>query len=198
MARGTRSLCLDCDERLEATWGFDQATAGGNARHDAPQAPTEGRGSYDGRVRYPRRIRLDREVYEDLGLVFHLTLRAHPKLARWPATVGEAIWASVLEQLESDRVELFAACLMPDHLHLLVRRGRLDAIAFVDEWKSWTTRLSWSVGNRNALWQPGMWDRTMRDEDDLLATASYIARNPVDAGLVEDEREWPWTWVWWW
>ncbi len=51
---------------------------------------------------------------------------------------------------------------------------------------------------RGAIWQPSFYDRAVRDEADFGATAEYIVRNPLTAGLVEDERDWPHTWVWWW
>jgi REP element-mobilizing transposase RayT len=86
---------------------------------------------------------------------------------------------------------------MPDHLHLLVVPGSRDIIAFVDGFKTWTTRQAWAAGTDGAIWQPGMWDRTVRGEDDFEAVADYIVRNPVNAGLCESENDWPYTWVWW-
>jgi REP element-mobilizing transposase RayT len=69
---------------------------------------------------------------------------------------------------------------------------------FAASFKSYTTRLSWDLGNKNALWQPRTWDRTTRSDSDFANTADYILRNPVAAGLVEDERAWRHSWAWWW
>ena len=101
----------------------------------------------------------------------------------------------VLENTRDTRVEVIAACVMPDHLHLLIRPRASNALAFVNAFKSWTTRLAWKAGHHGAIWQPGSWDRTMRSSDDLLKTVTYIVTNPVRAGLVANERDWPWTWV---
>ncbi|MFN0148990.1 MAG: REP-associated tyrosine transposase [Dehalococcoidia bacterium] len=149
-------------------------------------------------MRYPKSIRRPADHYADRELCFHLTIRAHPKLGAWPGGAGEVIWAAVMEQRSASRVELFAACLMPDHMHLIASPREQDLLRFLDAWKGWTTRLAWKSGNGHGLWQPGMWDRTIEDEEDLVRTAAYVVRNPVTAGLVEDEREWPWSWVWWW
>jgi len=146
-------------------------------------------------MRYPRSIRRAPEHYADRELRFHLTFHAHPEIAVWPGTVGEAIWRVVLEQRAADRVQLFAACLMPDHLHLVVSAGSIDVLRFVNTFKSWTTRKAWGRGNHHALWQPGMWDRTIRDEADFGATIEYVVRNPVTAGLTEKPGEWPWVWA---
>jgi REP element-mobilizing transposase RayT len=96
------------------------------------------------------------------------------------------------------RVELLAACLMPDHLHLLLRPAEMDAIRFVSALKSWTTRQPWRHGMHGAIWQPGVYDRLARGGHEFNAIADYIVRNPVAAKLAQDERSWPHTWAWWW
>ena len=87
---------------------------------------------------------------------------------------------------------------MPDHLHLLLGPRDQDVLLFVNAWKSWTTRLAWKHGMRGALWQPGMWDRTIRSPEDFDEVVDYIVRNPVAAGLVEQIEDWPWAWAWYW
>ena len=149
-------------------------------------------------MRYPKSIRKEAGHYADRSLCFHLIIRAHPKLARWPGEVGSALWSTVMEQRRAGRVELFAACLMPDHLHLLASPREQDILRFLNVWKGWTTRVAWHSGNGHGLWQPGMWDRAIEDGDDLARTAEYVVRNPLAAGLVDDERAWPWSWAWWW
>jgi hypothetical protein len=42
------------------------------------------------------------------------------------------------------------------------------------------------------LWQPGYWDRVLRDEDDVLEAVRYIVANPLRAGLVTDLTKYPW------
>jgi REP element-mobilizing transposase RayT len=61
------------------------------------------------------------------------------------------IWGGVLEQRNRGDIELVAACLMPDHLHLLTRPAASDLIRFTNVLKSWTTRLAWSAGHTGAL-----------------------------------------------
>jgi len=41
------------------------------------------------------------------------------------------------------------------------------------------------------IWQEGYYDRVLREEDDTLEIARYIAANPVRAGLCQDAREYP-------
>jgi REP element-mobilizing transposase RayT len=145
-------------------------------------------------VRFPKSIRLPAEAYADPELRFHVTISGHPGAPRWSPSLGERLWALVMDERGLGRVEIFAACLMPDHLHLLLRPGELDVIRFLNSWKSFTTRESWRFGRRGALWQPGMWDRTIRHADDFDTVVRYIVANPVVAGLVDSPEAWPWTW----
>ncbi|MBA4179906.1 MAG: hypothetical protein C0506_04885 [Anaerolinea sp.] len=147
-------------------------------------------------VQWPARIRRPREHYQQRHLRFHLTIAAHPEIPKWPNGVGDQIWSGAMQQRAAGRVELFAACLMPDHLHLLLRPDGQDIIQFLNAWKSWTTKLARDAGHRSPLWQPGMWDRTLRDEADFARTVQYIVDNPAVAKLVERREEWPWVWAW--
>ena len=148
-------------------------------------------------MRYPKNTKLPhREDYADPERVFHLTFRTHPEVISLTQRVADATWASVLEQRHSSRVELFAACLMPDHLHLLISPRDQGILTFsaAMEVMDFEAR----ARRRTFRTQPGMLDRACRDQDDLETTATCIVRNPVEANLVEDERDWPWTWCWWW
>jgi len=150
-------------------------------------------------MRFPKSTRLaDKSHYANRSLSFHLTIAAHPDVNAFARPVADTIWKSVLEQRTAMRIELHAACLMADHLHLLVSPREQDIISFVRNWKSWTSRLAREAGHFGPIWQPGMWDRTCRDERDYEETIVYIIRNPVAAGLVEGEQDWPHTWCKWW
>ena len=160
-------------------------------------APTEGR-NYNVRVRYSKKIRLPREAYANPDLRFHIVMRTHPEVGNLPTSVRDVIWGSVIEQASSARIQLLAACLMADHLHMLAGPGDLDIIAFCDAWKSWSTRLAWGAGHRGQLWQPSMYDVAIRDERQFENAALYVVDNPVRAGLCRTAAEWPHAWAYWW
>jgi REP element-mobilizing transposase RayT len=85
-------------------------------------------------------------------------------------------------------------CLMPNHVHLLIetREANLGrgmhmlhgvyAQSFNERW----TR----VGH---LFQSRFGSRVVRDEVQLARVASYIAANPVTAGLCSQPDEWEWS-----
>jgi hypothetical protein len=50
------------------------------------------------------------------------------------------------------------------------------------------------------VWQPGLYDRVLREDESTIIVAKYILENPVRKGLVKEPREYPysgsseWTW----
>lgn len=108
-------------------------------------------------------------------------------------TLGHpAIAALVAETLRrfDDRYDLFAWCVMPNHVHAVMRaRGNQSLARIVHSWKSFTAhRANEILGRSGAFWQREYFDRIVRDEEDLARTIAYVVANPVKAGLTE----WPW------
>ncbi len=81
-----------------------------------------------------------------------------------------------------------AYCLMPDHVHLLVGASEtISVVAFVQRWKSLCYREWVALGHQpRSPWQRSFWDHGLRVDEDLIAVAKYILRNPVRAGMVDD------------
>lgn len=149
-------------------------------------------------VQLPKTIRLPHAVYADADRIFHVTFRA--AIGERPFVhqpTGDAVWDLLLNERDRGSVNLVAACLMPDHLHALVSPRSKDIIGWVDGFKSWSTRVAQKTRPQRVLWQPGFYDRAVRNGDELRSAVHYIAQNPVTAGLVQDMESWPWvkTWV---
>ncbi len=89
-------------------------------------------------------------------------------------------------------VRVFAYCLMPDHLHLLLGAPSGGSITrFVGAWKSQCYRERRGMGLARRFWQRSFYDHILRSEEDLRRTAQYILENPVRAGLVDNASEYP-------
>ncbi|MCC7365718.1 MAG: transposase [Dehalococcoidia bacterium] len=147
-------------------------------------------------MHYRRPIRLPPEVYGNPANVFHVVIRAFPGQSPFerPEVAG-ATWGLLDEEARRDSVVMAAACLMPDHLHLLLRPNRGSLVSWVGAFKSVSTRRVWQTGYRGRLWQPSFWDRCLR-ENEFDTARAYIINNPVSAGLVDEPGDWPWT-AWW-
>ena len=81
---------------------------------------------------------------------------------------------------------------MPDHLHLLAEgvSANADLHVFVAEAKRVAAYAARPL-MRGRLWQPGYYDRILRDRDDAYEIIRYILKNPVRARLPEAKRKYP-------
>ena len=105
------------------------------------------------------------------------------------------------------RYELYAACVMPDHAHMLIEPqiretdANGNAIFFslteiLHTIKSFTAHeINKLENSKGPVWERESFDRLIRSEGDLREKFEYIARNPWDAGMVGPAEEY--RWVWW-
>lgn len=89
-------------------------------------------------------------------------------------------------------VEVWAYCLMPNHVHLIVVPKGEDALrsAIGEAHRRYTLAVNKREGWRGHLWQ-GRFASYPMDAGHLYHCARYIEQNPVRAGLVRDPAEWP-------
>jgi len=91
-----------------------------------------------------------------------------------------------------------AYCFMPDHVHLLVEgtASRSWLPAFVDRWKQAT---AYTIGRPRGirLWQPGYFERVLREQESSRAMARYIMENPIRGRIARRVGEFPFAWCLW-
>ena len=151
----------------------------------APALRTWGRG---------RAVRLGAHDYAS-DVPIHLVLAAH---AATPFSDG-ATAARVTAALERSAVHcgfrLYAYCLMPNHLHVLVSPAdsRTELAVWLRRFKSFSTREFQKHTGNPRLWQYSALDRVQRPGEPTDVLVAYIANNPVRAGLVARWDEWPHT-----
>ena len=125
------------------------------------------------------------EQYLDQGL--HIQHLSEPRVA---ATVQDA-----LKHFNNERYVLHAWVIMLNHLHVqltLLRRFLLENT--IRSWKSFPGReANRLLGLSGPFWQPGYYDRTIRDERHFKQSVWYIHQNPVRAGLCEAPEEYRWS-----
>lgn len=105
---------------------------------------------------------------------------------------GRQAVMQLLARASAHRFEVSAYCLMPDHAHLLLTAVGEDAALgpLVRGWKQATGYL-WSRRGEGRLWQPGYYERILRENESILPFARYIIENPVRAGLVGSVGSYP-------
>src|SRR5438477_5270533 len=103
------------------------------------------------------------------------------------------------------RYDLYAACVMPDHVHILiepqVRSEESNATEFYSLTEILHTLKSFTAQKINELeeksgpvWERESFDRLIRSESDLQEKFNYITRNPWDADVARPGEDYPWVW----
>lgn len=99
--------------------------------------------------------------------------------------------SEVCSELEAD---IFAYCLMTNHIHLVVRQGttRLGTVMhrLLLSYAQYFNRKHGRVGH---VFQNRYFSRMCRNDRYLMAVARYVHLNPVKAGLVAAAADWPWS-----
>ena len=137
-------------------------------------------------------IRLSPEAYGHAS-AFFITMatferypwfHVHQALAR--ATIDE-----LLRLAGQREAILWAWCLMPDHLHLLLQDA--DVVGFVRSLKGRLSVVGRALDPGRRLWQRSFFDHGLRKEESVNDVCTYIWENPVRKGMVKTAGEYPWS-----
>lgn len=105
------------------------------------------------------------------------------------------LYKSILaETCEAEGVDIWAYCLMPNHVHLIAVPRSIDALArtFREAHRRYTSYINKREGWSGHLWQDRFASFVM-DEPYTLMAARYIERNPVAANLIDRAEAYPWS-----
>ncbi len=91
------------------------------------------------------------------------------------------------------RYSLIDWCIMPNHVHILIRLMENQSLAdIVQFWKGGSAiEINRLLHQKGTLWQREYYDRYVRDLDHLHDCIAYIRNNPVKAGLCDRPEDWP-------
>ncbi|HEY3813085.1 MAG TPA: transposase [Caulobacteraceae bacterium] len=98
------------------------------------------------------------------------------------------------QQADLNGVEVWAYCLMPNHVHLVMTPSTEDGLArAVGETHRRYTSFVNARANRTGHLFQSRYASVAMDEKHLWAAIRYVSLNPVRAGLVERADDWPWS-----
>ena len=129
------------------------------------------------------------------GLPHHVTQRGNRRQTVFFSDEDyEAYKALVADHCAAAQVAVWAYCLMPNHVHLILVPADEDGLrrALGEAHRRYTRRINFREGWRGYLWQ-GRFASFVMDEAHLLAAARYVELNPVRAGLCARPEDWPWS-----
>ena len=129
------------------------------------------------------------------GLPHHVTQRGNRRQPTFFCNGDYRVYLDIAAEVFGPLgVEVWAYCLMPNHVHLIAVPGDETSLAkamgetharytrFINRRENWTGH----------LWQGRFGSRPM-DEAHLYRCVRYVGLNPVDAGLVARAVDWPWS-----
>jgi RecG-like helicase/REP element-mobilizing transposase RayT len=155
-----------------------------------------------GGARYHRR-RLPH--FEKPWAIYAVTISTKSRRALSPP--ARTIVLDALRHFHNRRYELFAACVMPDHVHLLIQpwpngEGSEGNVAFwslselLPSIKSLSAREINKLEKRTGgIWERERFDRYIRSDRDLAGKFFYIVRNPWESKIVRPNEDYPWVWT---
>ncbi len=100
--------------------------------------------------------------------------------------------------LHFDGKDILVICfvIMPNHIHLVFElRNKTKLVGdILGSMKKYSAREANKYLNKEGkFWQAESFYRLVRDEKELFNIIKYVLLNPVNAGLVEDYKDWPHT-----
>jgi putative transposase len=129
------------------------------------------------------------------GAPHHVTQRGNRREPTFFGADDYRVYRDLLaESAAKANAEIWAYCLMPNHVHVIVAPADPDGLrrTFADLHRRYTAHINARNGWTGHLWQSRFGSVAM-DETHLSAAARYVALNPVRARLVTRAEDWPWS-----
>jgi putative transposase len=140
-----------------------------------------------------RRTRLPLANYAQPGNICSVTVAVKD---RRPVFSDQQVAAAAVDALTAHarktEVRVYAYCIMPDHVHLVLQpSATCDIVTFVGQFKNLAQRAAWRHGVVGAFWQVGFFDHFLRRDEQLDTVVRYVVDNPVRRGLVNAAEDYP-------
>ncbi|MFN3285271.1 MAG: transposase [bacterium] len=138
----------------------------------------------------PRKRRVDVE-----GAVYHVTARGNHQQRLFYGPEDYTVYLSLLrEAVERFGLRVLAYALLPNHVHLLCRRGPapLAKVMYYVQ-RRFAIHHNRRLGVRGHAFEDRYHAKLCEQEEYLWAVVRYIHDNPVQAGLCDRPDGYPWT-----
>ena len=129
------------------------------------------------------------------GIPHHVTQRGNRRQRTFFCEEDYATYIDLMAQsCRLFDVEVWAYCLMPNHVHLIAVPKETDGLAKAigRGHEQYTRYINFKKKWRGYLWQ-GRFGSCPMDETHLIRSAVYIELNPTMGRLVADPKAWKWS-----
>jgi len=140
--------------------------------------------------------RLEDFDYSDPNNIYYITICSHNKNKYF---IDNKINKIILDEIDFrtiEEIDLYCYCLMPDHLHLLIKLKesyKKGLANWISAYKRYTTRIVNFYFGIKPLWQRNFYDHVVRKEESLKAIAEYIINNPARKDIVSYWEDYPYS-----
>jgi putative transposase len=129
------------------------------------------------------------------GIAHHVTQRGNGRARTFFSNADYALYRDLLaEQCRRADVEVWAWCLMPNHVHLVLVPADADGLrrALAAVHRRYAGIIHARRRRTGHFWQ-GRFGAVAMDEEHLAAAMRYVSLNPVRARLVARAQDWRWS-----
>lgn len=139
----------------------------------------------------PRTVRILLE-----GACYHIINRGNQKQLIFLEKVDYERFLLILKHYKKKyKFKLFAYCLMPNHIHLIIEVNKADELAKIMQgvtqvYTLWFNKKYKKVGH---LWQGRFKSMIIQKDKYLIDCLTYIELNPIRANLVSFPKDYPWS-----
>ncbi len=126
---------------------------------------------------------------------YHVLNRGNKKAQIFHEPADYSQFQTLIARAQSrQELPILAACLMPNHVHLVVRPRTATDLA---SWMHWvfTTHVRWhhaKYSTTGRLWQGRFKAFAIQGDQHLTTVMRYVERNALRANLVERAEDWRW------
>jgi REP element-mobilizing transposase RayT len=135
--------------------------------------------------------------WQEPGRVYFITWRC--RQGQILAPEERTIIIETIKYWDEVKWTVYAAVIMPDHVHALVQPlphnagGVYNLAEVIHSVKRVSVyQINRHRGGKGSLWQDERYDRIVRDEGEFLEKWQYIRNNPVKEGLAPRSEDYPW------
>lgn len=111
--------------------------------------------------------------------------------------IAQAVVCS-LHYLATKYFDLWACCIMPNHVHVLLTLNESAPMLYeiMQKHKRFTAMEANKIlGRQGQFWARESYDHVVRKGGEFGRILAYILENPVKAGFVKDWQKWLWTYI---
>ena len=129
------------------------------------------------------------------GLPHHVTQRGNRREPIFFEEGDQSVYSDLLaEQMHKCGVEVWAYCLMPNHVHLvLVPKDDIGLSRAIGAAHRRYTHFINARGRWTGHLFQSRFASVVMDESHIIAAVRYVSLNPVRAHLVTQAQDWPWS-----